>query len=249
MYVPLRRAGATARVMLVTAAAQRWNVDPSTLPRGEWRGRARDQRPQARLRRARRRRREAARAGEGRAQGPRGIQAHRNAAPAPRHCRQGQRQRDVRHRYAAAGNEVRRGGGLADLRWKARRRRRSEGEGRARRDARSSGSTMRSRSWPSTRGRRSRVSLPRPRSGTRGPNAKVSTADIVGQLARASEKPGVGRASRRRCRRGHCRRRAQGRRGLRAALSRARDDGADELHRAHDARTVATSGSARRSRE
>jgi isoquinoline 1-oxidoreductase subunit beta len=30
MYVPLRQAGATARVMLVTAAAQRWEVDPST---------------------------------------------------------------------------------------------------------------------------------------------------------------------------------------------------------------------------
>jgi isoquinoline 1-oxidoreductase subunit beta len=30
MYVPLRQAGATARVMLVTAAAQRWRVDPST---------------------------------------------------------------------------------------------------------------------------------------------------------------------------------------------------------------------------
>jgi len=30
MYVPLRRAGATARVMLVTAAAQQWKVDPST---------------------------------------------------------------------------------------------------------------------------------------------------------------------------------------------------------------------------
>jgi isoquinoline 1-oxidoreductase beta subunit len=29
-YIPLRRAGATARVMLVSAAAQRWNVDPST---------------------------------------------------------------------------------------------------------------------------------------------------------------------------------------------------------------------------
>ena len=29
MYVPLRHAGATARVMLVTAAAQRWKVDPS----------------------------------------------------------------------------------------------------------------------------------------------------------------------------------------------------------------------------
>jgi isoquinoline 1-oxidoreductase subunit beta len=30
MYEPLRRAGATARNMLVTAAAQRWKVDPST---------------------------------------------------------------------------------------------------------------------------------------------------------------------------------------------------------------------------
>jgi isoquinoline 1-oxidoreductase beta subunit len=29
-YVPLRRAGATARVMLVSAAARRWNVDPSS---------------------------------------------------------------------------------------------------------------------------------------------------------------------------------------------------------------------------
>ncbi|MGZ5852375.1 MAG: molybdopterin cofactor-binding domain-containing protein [Hyphomicrobium sp.] len=29
-YVPLRRAGATARVMLVTAAAQRWKVDPAS---------------------------------------------------------------------------------------------------------------------------------------------------------------------------------------------------------------------------
>ncbi len=29
-YVPLRSAGATARVMLVSAAAKRWNVDPST---------------------------------------------------------------------------------------------------------------------------------------------------------------------------------------------------------------------------
>jgi isoquinoline 1-oxidoreductase beta subunit len=30
MYVPLRQAGATARAMLVTAAAERWKADPST---------------------------------------------------------------------------------------------------------------------------------------------------------------------------------------------------------------------------
>src|SRR5690349_24329771 len=29
-YLPLRRAGATARVMLVTAAAMRWKVDPAS---------------------------------------------------------------------------------------------------------------------------------------------------------------------------------------------------------------------------
>jgi isoquinoline 1-oxidoreductase beta subunit len=33
-YGPLRQAGAAARVMLVTAAAQRWNVDPSTCRAG-----------------------------------------------------------------------------------------------------------------------------------------------------------------------------------------------------------------------
>ena len=69
MYVPLRRAGATARVMLVTAAAQRWKVDPVHLSRGERRRRARCHRPQARLWRARGCRGEAAGAGEGRAQG------------------------------------------------------------------------------------------------------------------------------------------------------------------------------------
>ena len=81
-----------------------------------------------------------------------------------------------------------------------------------------------------------------------GPNAKLSTADIVAQLASASEKPGVvarhdGDAA--------------------AAIAGAArkidavyeqpflahaDDGADELHGAHHARMVATSGSARRSR-
>ncbi|HWH41192.1 MAG TPA: xanthine dehydrogenase family protein molybdopterin-binding subunit, partial [Usitatibacter sp.] len=34
-YVPLRRAGATARTMLVAAAAQRWNVDPASCTAAE----------------------------------------------------------------------------------------------------------------------------------------------------------------------------------------------------------------------
>jgi CO/xanthine dehydrogenase Mo-binding subunit len=49
-YVPLRRAGATARVMLVTAAAQRWGVDPSTCRAENGAGRARADRTQAWLR-------------------------------------------------------------------------------------------------------------------------------------------------------------------------------------------------------
>ena len=74
-YVPLRQAGATARVMLVTAAAQRWKVDPSTCraengvvvhaPTGRKLGYGS----------ARGRRREAAGAGEGGTQRARRVQA------------------------------------------------------------------------------------------------------------------------------------------------------------------------------
>jgi isoquinoline 1-oxidoreductase beta subunit len=80
-----------------------------------------------------------------------------------------------------------------------------------------------SRAWP-----------PQARSGMPGPNAKLSTADIVAQLTAAMEKPGaVARhdGDPDGC---HRARRAEGRRGIRAAVSRARDHGADELHRAHD---------------
>ena len=48
-YVPLRRAGATARVMLVSAAARRWNVDPSSCRAEQRSSRAWPQRPQASL--------------------------------------------------------------------------------------------------------------------------------------------------------------------------------------------------------
>ena len=67
-----------------------------------------------------------------------------------------------------------------------------------------------------------------------GPNAKLSTADIVQQLEAASQKPGVvARKEARpgRCRQGHGRRRPEGRGGLPGAVPRARHDGALELHR------------------
>ena len=83
MYVPLRRAGATARVMLVTAAAQRWKVDPSACRAESGVVVARSHRPQAWLWSARGCRGEAAGPGEGRAQGAWRVQARRNAAPAP----------------------------------------------------------------------------------------------------------------------------------------------------------------------
>ena len=93
------------------------------LPRRERRRHAPCERAQACLWRARGRRRQAAGAREGRAQGACAIQARRNAAPAPRQRRQGERHREVRHRCAAAGHEVRRARPIADLRRQARLRR------------------------------------------------------------------------------------------------------------------------------
>jgi isoquinoline 1-oxidoreductase beta subunit len=114
MYVPLRRAGATARVLLVTAAAQRW-MTILHLPRAErngctylpGRGSATE-----RLSTPPR----AAGAEKVALRSP-PTSSCRKAAPAPRQRRQGQRQGEVRHRCPATRDEVRRGGGLPDLRW------------------------------------------------------------------------------------------------------------------------------------
>ena len=53
-FVPLREAGAVARSMLIAAAAERWQVDPAGCHTESGGGRARCQRPAARLWRARR---------------------------------------------------------------------------------------------------------------------------------------------------------------------------------------------------
>ena len=64
-----------------------------------------------------------------------------------------------------------------------------------------------------------------------GPNATLSTAEIVRQLDTASQQLGCRRAQGRRRRRGHRPCRDQDRGDLSDALFGARDDGADELHR------------------
>ena len=86
-WEPLRRAGATARNMLISAAARPVGRGGERLPGREGRGHPCGQRPQARLWRAGGEGRGAAGAGEGRAQGPEGFHADRHAGQAPRHAR------------------------------------------------------------------------------------------------------------------------------------------------------------------
>ena len=82
----VRQGGATARVMLVQAAANQWKVPASECSGGEQRHHAQAVGPQDDLRQGRRGRR-AARAAEGReAQGPEGVEAHRQAGEAARHA-------------------------------------------------------------------------------------------------------------------------------------------------------------------
>ena len=90
-YIPLRRAGATARVMLVTAAARRWKVDTVHVSRGKRRRSAHAHRPQAWLWQVGGCRREADRARECRAQSTGRFQTDRNPASASGYRRQGRR--------------------------------------------------------------------------------------------------------------------------------------------------------------
>ena len=63
-----------------------------------------------------------------------------------------------------------------------------------------------------------------------GPHAKLNTDDDRGRARKGDAQSGRGRAEHRRCRQGHGERRHQGRGDLPASVPRARDHGADELH-------------------
>ena len=100
---PLREAGAAARAMLVAAAAQKWGVDPAACSHRERR---------TCVQTGKRRKlgygelavaaADAAGAGDGHAQGPEGLPAHRQVGPAARPAGQGERHGRLRHRRAGA---------------------------------------------------------------------------------------------------------------------------------------------------
>ena len=107
-FGPMRMAGATARQMLETAAAQTWNVPAGECQAAERFRRARCKRPQARLWRPRENRGDDAGAAvePGAAEGPEGLALYRQAARDRRP--QGHRPgpRDLWHRRGGAGHEI-----------------------------------------------------------------------------------------------------------------------------------------------
>ena len=103
----VRKAGASAREMLVAAAAAQWKVPAARVHGGERNHHARTDRPEASLRRGGRRGGQA-RAAEGRdAARSRGLEDRGQAAAPPRHSRQGAGQAGVRRRRHAARNAAR----------------------------------------------------------------------------------------------------------------------------------------------
>ena len=88
---PLRKAGASAREMLLEAAAQKWGVDKSQLSHGKRAGDQYRQQRAVELRQPGGRRGQAARARQSRAERSQGVPPHRDIAQAARHRRQSQR--------------------------------------------------------------------------------------------------------------------------------------------------------------
>jgi len=113
-WIPMRAAGLTARVMLITAAAQKWGVDASechaengkvihsATKRSVTYGSVADaagKLPQPQISRSR--------FNEDQAEGSEPVQGDWQADKAARYAGQGERQGDVRHRRAASGNAAR----------------------------------------------------------------------------------------------------------------------------------------------
>ena len=152
MWKVLREAGATARVMLVTAAAQTWGVAENTCTTDK--GEVIHQASGRRLKYGTLVDKAAALAGADRrhAQGSEELQAARQLARTSRCSREGQRQRHVRHRREAARAAHGEGRAVSGLRREGRSLQRGQSEGRSWRDSRSCRSAPAWPSWPTTTG-------------------------------------------------------------------------------------------------
>ena len=228
-WKPLRNAGASARAMLVQAAAKQWQVDAAscTASKSEV---THTESGRKLAYGALAMRREQRGAAEGcAAEGPEGLRLYRAAAEAARYAGQGQRQGRLRHRRDPAGHEVRNGCRLPRVRRQGRQGRRQRGEEDSRR-AQDRGARRHGR-----RDRRSHVGG-QERPG-RAQDRLGRRAERQDQFERHLAAPARGQRKGRR-RRQVGRRHRQGacdgrkvRGGLRAAVPRARGDGAAERHR------------------
>ena len=230
-WKPLRNAGASARAMLVQAAAAQWQVEPASCTTSNGEVIARRQRPQARLWRA------------GRA--PPASRRRRRTSPLkdPKdfvYIGQPLKRLDtpdkvngkarLRHRRDAAGHEVRDAGRLSGVRRQGRqgrRQRREENPGRA---ARSSCSTTWSPWSAITCGRPRRASRRSRSNGTRDRTPRISSKAIWEQSARGQRKGRRGRQDRSATSPRALATRRKVRSVLRTAVPRACGDGAAERH-------------------
>ena len=228
-WQPLRQAGATARTMLVSAAAKRWNVDPAScraqsgevlhaptgrrIKYGELAAdAARMPVPEnVALKRAE------------------GFQAHRHAGQASRHAGEGQRNGRLRHRRSAAGREDRDACAIARLRRSREERGRCGGQGRQGRASDRAARRRRRRRGRPHGSREERAGGAGDRMGRRSAR-QAHHGRHRGRARKGDAQSGSGRAEHRRRRQGHGERRHQGRGDLPGSVPRARDDGADELH-------------------
>ena len=230
----VRKGGATARMMLIQAAANEWKVPASECTAANS---VITHTPTGRTttyRQGRRSRREARAAGRRQAEGSEGLEARRQGRQAPRHRRQDHRQDDVRHRRQTAGHAQRRDQGLSGVRRQAEELRRSQDRRHEGRQEGGEGRRLRGR-------RRCRYLVARQDGARR----------LADRLGRRRERQGLQRVdrqvARRRFRRfaaGLCRqrerrcqgrarqRRKEGRGGLQLSLPEPRHDGAAERDRA-----------------
>ena len=235
-WKPMRIAGASARALLVQAAAAKWSVDPSSCRTengevlhdassrkaayGELTQAAAALTPPQNLP----------------LKSPRELQAYRQIAQATRHARQGQRQSRLRHRRATAGREDRDACELPRVRGQDRACRRRAGEDRAGGPAgRRSRRSRRGRRRPHV-GRQAGPRRPRHHVGRRAERRRVDVR-CAERPCRRKRESGRGREVDRRRRQGSGRG-DEARRDLSRAVPRPRADGAGQLHRTRSLRRL-----------